>query len=239
MKKKKLIVLSLLLIGTISIYAQNQKLQRQTEYFVENMSRNYVAPDFVDTYDGSPYNSATFLLGNVYINKKLTKSDVALRYNIYSDEMEVKESLQSDEKELNALVKSPDISVTILKDTYVYIAKGKGLEKGGYFQVITTGKNLSLYKKLGKKYYEAKKAKTSFEKDVPAKFEDRTTYYIQFSNGGIVELPDSRKKRYKAFGNSEKDVKAYTKERNLDINKEKDLKRVILYLDNLENTSQK
>ena len=183
-------------------------------------------------------NSTTFLLGNVYINKVLARSDVAMRYNIYSDEMQIKESLQSDDKDITALIKSPDISVTILNDTFVYVTKGKGLEKGGYFQIATTGKNYSLYKKLGKKYYEASKAKTSFERDVPAKFEDRTYYYIHFSNGGMVELPDSKKKRFKAFGESEALVKAYTKEKKIDITKEKDLKRVIIYLDNQKNITQ-
>ena len=239
MKKKILITLSFLFIGSSFIYAQNRTIQLETEFFVNSMDRNYVAPDFVGKYDGSPYNSNTFLLGNIYINNELTKSDVAMRYNIYSDEMQVKETLQSEDKDITALIKSPDISVTILNDKFTYVPKGKGLEKGGYFQVETTGKTYSLYKKLGKEYFEASKAKTSFERDVPAKFEDRTNYYIHFNNGGMVFLPKNKKKRYKAFGKSEALVKAYTKERKLDITKEKDLKRVIIYLDNQKSITQK
>lgn len=238
MKKKILIALSFLLIGSGFIYAQNRTIQLETDFFVNSMDRNYVAPDFVDKYDGSPYNSTTFLLGNIYINNELTKSDVAMRYNIYSDEMQVKETLQSEDKDITALIKSPDISVTILKDKFIYVPKGKGLEKGGYFQVETNGKTYSLYKKLGKEYFEASKAKTSFERDVPAKFEDRITYYIHFSNGGMVFLPKSKKKRYKAFGESEAMVKAYAKERKLDITNEEDLKRVIVYLDNKKSITQ-
>jgi len=232
MKKKYLFTLSFLLFGIISINAQNRNLQLETERFIYTKGAKYVAPDFIFTYDGSPYNSDTFLLGNVYINNELTKSDVAMRYNVYSDEMEIKESLQDDDKKISALIKSPDISVVILNEKFVYLSKGKGLEKGGYFQVITKGKKYNLYKKLGKKYYESKKAKTSFDRDVPAKFEDRTIYYIHFNNGGMVELPDSKKKIYKAFGESEEDVKNYCKERKIDITKEKGLKRVIIYLDN-------
>lgn len=194
---------------------------------------------FLEVYDGTPYNNESFLLGNIYIKDELSASDVALRFNIYSDEIEIKESLQADDDKINALIKSPDISVTILRDKYYYVSKGKGLEKGGYFQVLTTGKKYSLYKKLGKKYYPARKAKTSFEQDVPAKFDDRATYFIHFNNGGMVELPDSKKKAYKVFGKSESEVKEYCKERKLDISKEKDLKRVVLYLDNKTNTTQK
>lgn len=232
MKKKNLITMSILLLFVVSAYAQDRQLQRETDRFVYRMSERYNSPDFVETYDGTPYNSENFLLGNVYIKKELTKSNVAMRYNIYSDEIEIKENLQTDDKEITALIKSPDISITIFTDTFVYVPKGKGLEKGGYFQVITNGKNYSLYKKLGKKYYEAKKAKTSFERDVPAKFEDRITYYISFANGGMVELPEgSKKKVYKAFGERENEVKNYCKEKGLDITKEKDLKRVIIHFD--------
>ena len=232
MKKKKLFTLGLLFFVVFSIDAQNRQIQRRTERFIYTKEANYVAPDFVFTYDGSPYNSDTFLLGNVYINSELTKSDVAMRYNVYSDEIEIKESLQDDDKKITALIKSPDISITMLNDTFVYLSKGKGLEKGGYFQVMTKGKSYSLYKRYGKKFYEAKKAKTSFERDVPAKFEDRIVYYIHFSNGGMVEIPDtSKKKIYKAFGESENTVKNYCKDKNLDITNEKDLKRVVIYLD--------
>jgi len=238
MKKKKIITLSLLLIGIFGINAQNRKTQLKTEQFIYTNEVLYVAPDFVENYNGSPYNSDTFLLGNIYINKELTKSDVAMRYNIYSDEIQVKESLQSEDKVITALIKSPDISVKISNETFVYVSKGKGLEKGGYFQVATTGKTYSLYKRLGKVYFEASKAKTSFERDVPAKFDDRNSYYIHFSNGGMVELPESKKKRYKAFGESEALVKAFAKEKKLDITEEKDLKRVIIYLDNQKGITQ-
>ena len=235
MKKKNLITLLFLLFVSFSFFAQNYKLMKETELFIYSKEARYVAPDFIFTYDGSPYNSDTFLLGNVYINDELTKSDVAMRYNVYSDEMEIKESLQDDDKKISALIKSPDISVIILNEKFVYLPKGRGLEKGGYFQVITRGKKYSLYKKLGKKYYEERKAKTSFERDVPPKFEDRVTYYIHFGNGGMVLLPDNKKKIYKAFGESEAEVKKYCKERDLDITKENDLKRVVRYLDLQEN----
>ncbi len=232
MKKKNLINACILLLISVSLYAQDRQLQRETDRFVYRMSERYYPPELIEAYDGTPYNSDSFLLGDVYIKEELTKSDVAMRYNIYSDEMEVKESLDTDDKDITALLKSPDISVILLMDKFVYVPKGKGIEKGGYFQVITTGKNYSLYKKLRKKYFEPKKAKTSFERDVPAKFEDRHTYYIYFANGGMVEIPEgSKKKIYKAFGESENDVKNYCKEKGLDITKEKDLKRLMVYLD--------
>jgi len=239
MKKKIFITLSLLLLGLSTFYAQNNGLQRRTEGFVDYLDTFNNRPEtFLEVYDGTPYNSESFLLGNIYIKGELSTSDVALRYNIYSDEIEIKESLQADDDKRNALIKSPDLSITILRDKFNYIPKGKGLEKGGYFQMLTSGKNYSLCKKLGKKYYPARKAKTSFERDVPARFDDRATYYINFSNGAMVELPGSKKKMYKAFGESENEIKEYAQKNKLDITKEKDLKRIVLYLDNSKTATQ-
>jgi len=240
MKKKIFITLTLLFLGVPPFYAQNRSLQRYTDGFINYLDTFNNRPEtFLEVYDGTPYNNKTFLLGNIYIKGELSASDVALRYNIYSDEIEIKESLQADDNEINALIKSPDISVTILRDKFNYISKGKGIEKGGYFQVLTTGKNYSLYKKLGKKYYPARKAKTSFERDVPARFDDRATYCIRFSNGAMVALPDSKKKAYRAFGESENEIKEYAKKNRLDITKENDLKRIVLYFDNSKSANQK
>ena len=53
----------------------------------------------------------------------------------------------------------------------------------------------------------------------------------------MTELPKSKNKKLQAFGNSEKLIKNYIKEKNLDLNKEKDLKKAIMYLDGVEGAS--
>ena len=53
----------------------------------------------------------------------------------------------------------------------------------------------------------------------------------------MIELPKSKKKKLEAFGNNEKLIKNYIKEQNLDLNKEKDLKKTIIYLDGAQGAS--
>ena len=53
----------------------------------------------------------------------------------------------------------------------------------------------------------------------------------------MMEFPKSKSKKLKVFGNSEKLIKDYIKKYNLDLNKEKDLKKVIIYLDGAEGAS--
>jgi len=190
-----------------------------------------------ENYKGTPYGFPSYLLGNVYMNDSLIYNNVALRYNVIEDEVEVKKSLQSLDENAMALLKSPSISVMISENKYIFIPKGKGLINGGYVQVLTRGTNISLYKKLEKYYSPAKKAKNTFESDLLPTFKDHIVYYIYFSNGGMIELPKQKNKKFKTFGKSEKKIKAYAKEYKLDINDEEDLKRIIIYLDNYNDAS--
>jgi len=235
MKKTLYNTIIFLFIGYSFAIAQNRNTQRQTELFARNAYKydtsNLYDPANPENYKGTPYHSDNFLTGNVYIENEMILSNVALRYNAIADEIEFKESLNIDDKEAKALVKSKEIYAKIMKDIFVFIPSE------GYYLVIFDGDNFSLLKKVTKKYFPAKKAKNNYERSTLAEFEDRFSYSIYTKNGEMTEFPKSKSKKLKAFGNSEKLIKDYIKKYNLDLNKEKDLKKVIIYLDGVEGAS--
>jgi hypothetical protein len=227
------VIIVLFIFSTITKgQSQNLASQRQVALFTDNLDRNNTNsiynPSNPENYDGTPYYTDNFILGNVYLENEVILSNVALRYNAIADEIEHKETLTSDDKEAKSLVKSKDIYATIMKDTFAFIPFK------GYYLVVFDGTNFSLLKKITKKYFPAKKAKNNYETSTLAKFEDRFSYSIYTKNGEMVEFPKSKSKKLKAFGNSEKLIKDYIKEKDLDLNKEKDLKKVIIYLDGVE-----
>ena len=232
MKKTLYNTIIFLFIGYSFAIAQNINSQRQTELFARNAYKydtsNLYDPANPENYKGTPYHSDNFLTGNVYIENELILSNVALRYNAIADEIEFKESLNSNDKEVKALVKSKEIYAKIMKDIFVFIPSE------GYYLVVFDGDNFSLLKKVTKKYFPAKKAKNNYERSTLAEFEDRFSYSIYTRNGEMMEFPKSKSKKLKVFGNSEKLIKDYIKKYNLDLNKEKDLKKVIIYLDGVE-----
>ena len=235
MKKTLYNTIIFLFIGYSFAIAQNRNTQRQTELFARNAYKydtsNLYDPANPENYKGTPYHSDNFLTGNVYIENEMILSNVALRYNAIADEIEFKESLNIDDKEAKALVKSKEIYAKIMKDIFVFIPSE------GYYLVVFDGDNFSLLKKVTKKYFPAKKAKNNYERSTLAEFEDRFSYSIYTKNGEMTEFPKSKSKKLKAFGNSEKLIKDYIKEKDLDLNKEKDLKKVIIYLDGVEGAS--
>jgi hypothetical protein len=232
MKKTLYNTIIFLFIGYSFAIAQNLASQRQVELFTNHVDKydtsNIYDPANPEDYKGTPYYLDNFLLGNVYLENEVILSNVALRYNAIADEIEFKETLNSDDKKTKALVKSKDIYAKIIKDIFVFIPSK------GYYLVIFDGNNFSLLKKATKKYFPAKKAKNNYERSTLAKFEDRFSYSIYTKNGGMTELPKSKSKKLKAFGSSEKLIKDYIKKYNLDLNKEKDLKKAIIYLDGVE-----
>jgi hypothetical protein len=232
MKKTLYNTIIFLFIGYSFAIAQNINSQRQTELFARNAYKYDTStiydPANPENYKGTPYHSDNFLTGNVYIENELILSNVALRYNAIADEIEFKESLNSNDKEVKALVKSKEIYAKIMKDIFVFIPSE------GYYLVVFDGDNFSLLKKVTKKYFPAKKAKNNYERSTLAEFEDRFSYSIYTRNGEMMEFPKSKSKKLKVFGNSEKLIKDYIKKYNLDLNKEKDLKKVIIYLDGVE-----
>ena len=235
MKKTLYNTIIFLFIGYSFAIAQNINSQRQTELFVRNADKYDTStiydPANPENYKGTPYHSDNFLTGNVYIENEIILSNVALRYNAIADEIEFKESLNSNDKEVKALVKSKEIYAKIMKDIFVFIPSE------GYYLVVFDGDNFSLLKKVTKKYFPAKKAKNNYERSTLAEFEDRFSYSIYTRNGEMMEFPKSKSKKLKVFGNSEKLIKDYIKKYNLDLNKEKDLKKVIIYLDGAEGAS--
>mgnify|MGYP002628136586 FL=1 len=235
MKKIIYNTILLLVIGCSFATAQNRNSQRQTEWFVYNADRydtkRIYDPAAPENYEGTPYYLDDFLLGNVYLENEVILSNAALRYNAVADEIEFKESLNGDDEKAKALVKSKEIYAKIMKDTFVFIPSK------GYYLVVFDGNNFSLLKKVTKKYFPAKKAKNNYERSTLAEFEDRFSYSIYTKNGEMMEFPKSKSKKLTVFGNSEKLIKDYIKKYNLDLNKEKDLKKAIIYLDGVEGAS--
>lgn len=231
-------VFTLALLSTISILTIDAQVttladQRNTMFFMENVERigsnntEYLPDDSI----GSPYSNPIFLLGNIYEENKVIASNYALRYNAMQDEIEVKETLYVEDSEIKILTKNPEIYVKIMADMYVFRDAIEGSHQAGYFQILHVGNNYNLYKKVAKKYYPAKKAQNSFEKDVLATYIDKTTYYLVSETGNFQEFGSSKNKRIKVFLNKQSEVKKLVKSGKLDLTKEEDLVRAVKYYD--------
>lgn len=182
------------------------------------------------TIKDDAYLNPNFLVGNIYQDDKLLKSNIPMRYNAFADEIEIKNHVS--EENYGALMKDPSIYVKIGNDIYVFIPYEGSNEKGGYFNILADGKTYDLYKKTTAFFIEPQKAKTSYQRDMPPTFNKTTKYYL-VQNGTFLEMPTSKAKVLKMMDSNKSEVKTYIGENNLDVDKEADLIKVVTYFDAL------
>jgi hypothetical protein len=183
--------------------------------------------------EGSPYANESFLVGVINQEDKSVYDKILLRYNIFADEIEIKKSGNSSDSDYDALIKDPKSIVKIANSIYVFVPFEGSMEKGHYFTVVLEEIAFDLYKKTEVDYSKPYKAKTSYERDRPAKFTQKNSYYLVSKNGTFYELPDSKSKIIKVMSSKEVEVKSYIKKNKLDISSENDLVKLVKFYNSL------
>jgi len=185
-----------------------------------------------DEIIGFPYEKEEFQKGVLLENNQPIVDEIYFRYNIYENKIELKENLSDDNSKIAILKKSPNIIVKIKKEFIIF---DEGSES--YYKILFMGSNYKLYKKHIKKFYKAKRAKNSYDLDVLATFKDKVIYFLADKNGKLHEIPTSRKKKIKFFGNKKDDIKKYIDHNDLDINNEDVLIKVVRYFNSFNDAS--
>lgn len=233
-KMKKIVVVAVFALMANSLFSQ-----KNSEYFSvydrtidinqKSLAFGLTEAQFAAIKDEA-YANPNFVQGKIFQEDKLIKDDVPMRYNAFADEIEIKKNT-SDEN-YGALIKDPSIFVKIFKDIYVFVPYEGSNEKGGYFNVLSDGKTYDLYKKTKAVFREPKKAKTTYERDMPPSFPKTVTYYL-VQNGTFLEMPSSKSKILKMMDSKKKDINSYIKQNNIDLDKEADLIKLVTYFDSL------
>lgn len=176
------------------------------------------------------YPNPNFVLGKIFQDDQLLRSDVPMRYNAYADEIEIKKSPR--DKSFGALIKDPNIFAKIGADIYVFIPFEESIEKGGYFSVMAEGKKYDLYKKTTAVFKERQKAATNFATDIPPSFPKVVTYYL-VEDGKFLEMPNSKSRILKMMDIKKMEMQEFIKENRIDLDKESDLVKAVIYFDSL------
>tara|TARA_R110002072_G_scaffold302406_1_gene485195 strand:+ start:4701 stop:5414 length:714 start_codon:yes stop_codon:yes gene_type:complete len=182
---------------------------------------------------GSPYDVTRFQLGNIYKNDKIVAPNIPMRYNIFSDEIEINTSQVSQKENINNLSKSTDVFVSIANEVYVFIENIAKKEESGYFKVIVEGSHFDLYKKSSVTYIKKKFAETNYQQDQPARFNREDTFFLINKQGDFFEIPTKKKSFLTIFKQHNKEIHSFIKDNKLDIKNENHLAKIIKYFNTL------
>ena len=155
---------------------------------------------------GSPYLTNEFQLSKV----NDFPDQIQMRYNIYHDNIE--------------LLKDEKIMILPKEEIYSNISIGYGkdskliLKEGGYFVLITNFKDIKILKKVKVKFQDFKKAKSSYEEDLPASFIRLDDQYFIFRDNKLENIPKNAKDFVELFPEKKNDLLKFIKEKKLKLN---------------------
>lgn len=174
--------------------------------------------------EGSPYFEEEFKRGTVYMDgqKKIIGN---MRYNAFNSEIE----LQRGKSEYTAILKRNNISVKIANETYELLPYHDDINNNtrtGYFVPMNQGE-VSLLYKPEKKLRRGRTAATNYDRTVPPRYIDVSSYYLRKGDEPATKIYLRKKYFYNVLGKEK--VQDYVKKNNLRLNNVEDVITLLQY----------
>jgi len=226
---KQLIAVCTILLVSTATFSQSGRANIQDSMFRNQKSASAA---YGANVKGTPYFDVKFQSASISPQEKV----FLIRYNAITDDMEVI-------NKQDTLVLNKDGSTRyIIKQhmgniTYKILAyAGKETIKHGYFVSLTEGDNIALYKKERKKFVKlsAPKIGGSLSSNDGEFRNQKSEFHVEFKgNGTAIKVPRKKKEIIKLLAGKEDLVKKYIKENRIKTSKEKDLIKLIKYMNSL------
>ena len=187
----------------------------------------------LDDINGTIYLNENFTLGTLYEDGEAFKH-LYLRYDAYNDEVELKESSDSDV--VRAMVQHSRYSCSMNGNDYLFVEylNEDGGSEEGYLSPLVSGGDYTLFVKEIKVFKEGKPAKTSLDNSFPHRFLDETEYYVSI-NGESPFYVKTRKSDVLSIFSEEdqKAIKSYMKDKRPNVKDGDDLRNLFVYANTL------
>lgn len=180
---------------------------------------------------GTPYIISTFMLGSI----SNVKEPIMLRYNGYSDEMDI----NGGDGEVFVLPKQPELSevtMTVSKKKYVLSDYTNDDDKKtkGYLAEIFSQNGVSLLKRERVVLIPEKQPKNGYGAYQPARYErSDDEFYIKLKSGAIVAFPKNKKKLIELFPEKKEDINVFFKSNDLSFKVESEMSEITKFTSTL------
>lgn len=217
-------------------YSQNNN-EYNTGYYqntalsdIQNVINNKETNNSYEQYDGTPYLKKEFSIGTIN-NLTTDKSHkLLIRFNIFKDRMEI----QKDKNSIFQLSKQPTLNIELdNKKFFLKEYEWESKTRISYLEILLKKDKIELFKKRSVILKSAVKAKSSYEKDKPAKFISFNHLLYKSKNQKITSLPKKKKEFFNIFQQQSEKVYLFAKKNKLSFKKESDLIKIFEYFNSL------
>lgn len=232
---KKNFIITILIVHGITTHAQ-QQLSRESyqqdvrfSQYMDKLSSDSKKMKYEDI-QGSPYYHLEFLparFGN-------TSSSHSIRYNIYTDTVEMMiDSVIDEIPKTNIVKESPLSKFTFEKSNETLILIDSHDERSGYFFLLANGKN-QLLKKIKLEFKSEIPAPSHLIPRIPPRFEKPAITYFIKNQSGLIEIPKKESEFLVYFPQNIEQIKSFIKKHRLKFSHEKDLIKLVNYINSNE-----
>ena len=239
-KKTMKIIKSLILLASLFSLGE-ESLKAQIQYVVGSdvildklrLNRGIEGEDnlFYDDVQGDPFIFREFHQGTLYVLPD-TKASVMVRFDIYADQMHIK-----DKDQIYAIIHPEKVRLIEAGDyKFIYSAYlaspgDKEAEKSGYFILKVDGKCKLLLKKNIR--VQAAEPEKLYQEAKPPKFlSSDDTYFLKIDGNGAIRIR-SKKDLLKVLADKSGAIDSYMSSNKLDAKDIKDLVKIITYYNTL------
>ncbi len=230
MKTKITLLLFLVLSVAVSHAQTEYKLRQLMDFLNTKMTREEwnKNPD-QSNFKGSPYLEDDFTEGTVYTVQKDKYVDVPMRYNIYNDDVEFKNT----SGKVLAIAKPDEIEKVEIGNHQLfyipYVITKK--VKQGYLELVEGG-NASLFIKHSVIFKDAE-APGAYKEAEPAQFVTMADeFYIRIGEEA-AEMITNKKDLIEIFADHKNEIETYIKKHKIKTNKVDSLSELVKYYNSL------
>ena len=232
MSLQKFIII-LITLQLSNLYAQDgfESLGFQAQLSIQDFSNRKASKPLQLNISGSQYFDLNFKPARLsYFGKEINNAGF-MRYNGFTDEIEITDSGNVENSEL-ILLKSDKVVPIINNVIYEYLPFriNESNTKIGYLVKIYEGTRIKLYLRKNKQFMEAKIARTSLENSFPPRYVDNIETYISIEGDTPVVLKNSKKAFLDLF-NNRSDIKKFIKNEKIKFNKTESIIKIVEYVD--------
>lgn len=177
-------------------------------------------------------------LGSPYLQKMFSPAKVKnivqntnMRYNVFNDEFEFINT-KGDTLVMDKIEDFATVTFAGTNKKYVLIpyTNTKNQLTYGYLIALYEKNNMALFQKENIDYYQGKRAKTSLEKDMPARYTKTDDSYFLKINETTAEFPGGKKDLVKLFPAKKSEIETWIKANKVSFNDRADMIKIIDFL---------